>query len=94
MEHSHSETFSNEEAVQELEEVQQHYTAEYVKELQESLNWHAAILTVLLAEAGGVVEVEAKDLEGIQLEKAKAQVSYDEERNAYIIEGLYTEDES
>lgn len=61
--------------------------------MQESLNWHAAILTVLLQEAGGVVEVEAKDLEGIQLNRAKAQVTYDGERDVYTIEGLYTEDD-
>lgn len=84
MEPSHSETSS--------EEVEA-YSVQYVQELQESLNWHAAILTVLLQEAGGVVEVEAKDLEGIQLDRAKASVSYDEERKVYTIEGLYTEDD-
>lgn len=94
MEPSHSETSSDEDTIKPVEEEETVYTNGYVKELQESLNWHAAILTVLLQEAGGVVEVEAKDLEGIRLDRARAQVSYDEERKVYTIEGLYTEDES
>lgn len=102
MEPSHSETFSDDgeamKAVSDFELVDAPetvaYTAEQIKELQDSLNWHAAILTVLLLEAGGVVEVDAKELGKIDLNKAKARISYDEEREVYTIEGLYVEDES
>ena len=65
-----------------------------IETLRQSLDWHAAILTVLLLEAGGVVEVDAKELEKIDLNRAQARISFDEERNVYIIEGLYVEDES
>jgi len=94
MEPSHSETFSDEETIKPQERKASVYTNEYVQELQDSLNWHAAIMTVLLAEAGGVVELSGKELNAIQLDRAKAQVSYDEDRDVYIIEGLYVEDES
>lgn len=67
---------------------------EEFKHLRESLDWHAALLTVLLLEAGGVVEVDAKELEKIDLNRAQARISLDEERNVFIVEGLYVEDES
>jgi hypothetical protein len=67
-------------------------SAEVLAELQQSLDWHAAILAVLLQEAGGVVEVKADDLTGINLAQARASISYDDERKVYIIEGLYTDE--
>jgi hypothetical protein len=77
-----------------MEQLPSETSSEYVAEIEHSLNWHAAILAVLLQEAGGVVEVKAEDLEKIKLSEAKASVVYNEDRNVYIIEGLYTEDDA
>lgn len=81
MEELPSETFSDENL------------KEYITTLEENLNWHAAILAVLLQEAGGVVEVDAEELRRINLSKAQAAISFDPENNTYKVEGLYTEDE-
>ncbi len=70
------------------------YSEEYVESLRENLNWSTAILTVLLQEAGGAVEVSREDIEGIDLNRASASVKYDEAREMYIIEGNYEPDES
>jgi len=62
------------------------------EQVVESLNWHAAILAVLLQEAGGIVEIRKDELTGIQLDKAKVSITYDKERKVYVIEGLYTDE--
>jgi hypothetical protein len=59
--------------------------------LRENLDWHAAILAVLLEEAGGAVEISAEDLNGISLASAQATVSYDPERDVYTIERVRQE---
>lgn len=66
-------------------------SSELLEELTLSLNWHAAILAVLLEEAGGVVEVKAEDIEKIDVARAKVQISFDEENNMYTIERLNDE---
>lgn len=87
MEHSHSETSSDEEVLtitrRELEEVTQN-----IRLLSDNLNWHAAILAVLLEEAGGVVQLKRDDLDGIDLATAKATIAYDEATETYTIERL------
>lgn len=58
-------------------------------ELMEMLKWNAAIVTVLLEQAGGVAEVSAEDLQRIDLSKANATVEYDSARDVYVIKGVY-----
>lgn len=69
-------------------------SVEEYEQLTESLNWHAAILAVLLEEAGGAVEVKREDLADIKLTEARAAISYIEETDKYLIERVVTEDES
>ena len=64
-----------------------------IAELYEMLRWNVGILTVLLQEAGGLVEIDKPTLEGIDVSKARTVVSYDEDREVYIVEGVF-EDES
>lgn len=83
MEPSHSET-SSESVDLEKENLKLHND-----ELMEMLKWNAAIVTVLLEQAGGVAEVSAEDLQRIDLSKANATVEYDSERDVYVIKGVY-----
>jgi len=61
----------------------------YVAELEDMLKWNVAILTVLLQEAGGLVEISRETLEGINVGQAKTQVSFDSAKQVYLIEGVY-----
>lgn len=54
--------------------------------LRQNLDWHAAILAVLLEEAGGAVVIHEDDLRAIELSTAQATISYDEEHRTYMIE--------
>jgi len=62
-------------------------------ELMENLRWSMAITAVLLQEAGGLVEIKQKVLEGINLNTVQTKVLFDEDRKVYIIEGVYDESE-
>lgn len=64
-----------------------------IAELYEMLRWNVGILTVLLQEAGGLVEIDKATLEGIDVMKVRTVVSYDEEKEIYKVEGVF-EDES
>lgn len=61
---------------------------EQIAFLNDMLNWHAALLAVLLEEAGGVVEVKSEDLYAIDLASAKATITQDEDRGVFIIERM------
>lgn len=64
---------------------------EQIAFLNDMLNWHAALLAVLLEEAGGVVEVKGEDLYAIDLATAKATITHDQDRNVFIIERKTTD---
>lgn len=81
MEESHSETSS------ELEQVIAHRD-----EVMNMLKWNAAIVAILLEQAGGVAEVTREDLERVDLSKVNATVEYDQERDMYVIKGVYDDD--
>lgn len=66
---------------------------EHRDQIMEMLKWNTAIVSVLLQEAGGLVEIPKETLEGIDLTKTQTLVTPDEERGVYIIEGVF-EDES
>jgi len=70
------------------------YSAEYVQEVEHMLKWNTALVYVLLAEAGGLVEIKREVLEGVNVNDVKTQVSYDDSKGVYVIEGVYAEDES
>lgn len=75
-----------------LETSSEHTEKEY-QELLQMLKWSNAVLSVLLEEAGGVVEIDKEVLHGIDLNKVVAGLYLDEERNVYVVEGVY-EDEA
>lgn len=62
---------------------------QYAQELFNQLSLNAAILVVLLDQAGGMAEVTKEELESIDVTKANARLYYDEEREVYVIEGMY-----
>ena len=70
------------------------YTQTQINEIETSVNWHEAILAVLLQEAGGAVEVKKEDLLSIDLVKAQASITYNEEKDTFLIEAVIVEDES
>ena len=84
MAQSHSET-SSELTVEQL--------MEYNDQLFDRLKWMVAINTVLLQEAGGLVEIDQSVLESINVMAARTEVTLDQERGVYIIEGIFEEDE-
>jgi hypothetical protein len=69
-----------------MEPSQSEISSEQYQELMTSLNWHAAILAVLLEEAGGAVEVSAEDLEKINVVTARVRITRQDETNTYLIE--------
>jgi hypothetical protein len=68
------------------------YSIEYVHELQNMLNWNAAIVYILLAEAGGLVEVKREVLEAVDVASVNTQVSFDQNKDVYVIEGVYKDE--
>jgi hypothetical protein len=63
----------------------------YSAELLDMLKWNVGILTVVLQEAGGMIEVDQQELESIDLSKTRTEISFDEERNVYIVKGIFNE---
>lgn len=61
----------------------------YAAELYEKLRWNIGISIVMLQEAGGVVEIEKEVLESINIDTVQLMVRYDEEREIYIVEGVF-----
>lgn len=82
MAESHSETSSDK-----LTEVMAHRD-----ELMDMLKWNAAIVAILLEQAGGVAEVTRADLERVDLSKVNATVEYDQKRDMYVIKGVYDDE--
>lgn len=96
MEESHSEISSDRDYALEAEKARALEVANlrlHNDELMEMLKWNAAIVAVLLEQAGGVAEVEREDLERIDLSKVNATVEYNQEKDIYVIKGVYDDDE-
>ena len=81
---SQSETYSKEEYEKQIATL-----VDENEKLAESLRWNSAILSVLLQEAGGVVEIAKETLLGITWEQVNATVRLDEERDVYIVDGNF-----
>lgn len=64
---------------------------EYALETFEQLKLNAAILVILLEQAGGLAEFTKEELESIDVSAANARLHYDEDRNVYVLEGVYVE---
>jgi hypothetical protein len=75
---SHSETSS------ELEDMRA-----WARDLFEQLKLNAAVLVILLEQAGGVAEFTPEELSAIDVNRANVRMYLDEERNVYVVEGLY-----
>lgn len=63
------------------------------EETMDLLRWTHGILAAVLQEAGGVIEIEEKDLSSVDLSKSQIKVNFDEERKVYIVEGFDREAE-
>lgn len=57
-------------------------------QLLEMLKWNTAAMVAILDHHGGTVRIERAVLEGIDLAERAVQISYDEENELYVVEGV------
>jgi hypothetical protein len=84
---------SSEETVESLERNEMAQLIAHRDEIMDMLKWNAAVMAILLEQAGGVAEVTRQELESVDLAKVNATVEYDAQRDIYVIRGVYEEDE-
>lgn len=68
----------------ELDQLRQDYDL-----LLENLKLNAAVCVILLEQAGGVAEFTPDELASVDLGRSNVRLSHDEERNVYVVEGVY-----